>query len=49
MQKGNTTNTVLVILLVIIVAFGVWYMTSNNAPETPEPAIELNLENQDGM
>ena len=47
MNEGNaTTNTILVILLVIIVGFVVWYMTASRAPETQEEdgaSLELNF------
>lgn len=41
-QKGSTSGTILVILLVVVVGFVVWYATSNREME-PEPAVELNL------
>jgi len=50
MTKGNsTTNAILVIILVLIVGFGVWYvMDRRNAEEAAdEPAIELNLGGSD--
>jgi len=46
MQKGNTTNTVLVILLVVVVGFVVWYMTKKTEESKPEPVIEFNLDQQ---
>ncbi len=45
MQKGNTTNAILIILLVIVVALGVWYVTMKNEESKDKPALELNLGN----
>ena len=42
----NTTNTILIIILVLLVGFGVWYFTSNQttpAPTEDNNAIEVNL------
>jgi uncharacterized protein HemX len=50
-DKGSgTTNAILVILVVVIVGFGVWYMTkSDTKPETTnnEPKLEINLGGSD--
>lgn len=46
----NTTNTILIILLVILVGFGVWYFTAGRstiAPQAPVeegPDIEVDLD-----
>lgn len=47
MQKGNTSNTVLVIVLVVIVAFAVWYMTAQTTGEPQPSSVELNLGSTD--
>ncbi|MEK7641883.1 MAG: hypothetical protein AAB365_02720 [Patescibacteria group bacterium] len=52
MNKGNsTTNAILVILLVIVVAFAVWYMTMRTATAPVEDGanIELNLGGSSGQ
>jgi len=46
----NTTNTILIIILVLLVGFGVWYFTSNQtapAPTEDNNAIEVNLGGND--
>ncbi len=46
----NTTNTILIIILVLLVGFGVWYFTSNQnvqAPTEDNNAIEVNLGGSD--
>lgn len=43
-QKGNTTNTILVILLVIVAGFVVWYVTiRNKQPADTGTSIDVNL------
>lgn len=44
-QKGSTTNTLLILVLVIIVGFVVWYATAHQVKneDTSGPSVELNL------
>lgn len=46
-KSNATTNTILVILLVVIVGFIVWYMMSRDAvepaPETENSVLEVNV------
>jgi hypothetical protein len=47
-QKGSTSGTILVILLVIVVAYVVWHVTAKNNEGTNEPAVQLNLGSNNG-
>ncbi len=41
----NTTNTLLIIIVVLLVGFGVWYFTNAEpAPVEERSGIEINLE-----
>lgn len=53
MGENATTNTILVLLLVVVVGFIVWFMTMRNADTTPEDsgsnaALELNIGDNGG-
>lgn len=40
----NTTNTLLIIIVVLLVGFGVWYFTQNQAvPQEESNALEVNI------
>lgn len=39
-------NTILVIILVLLVAFGVWYFTSFNSPNAQQGGLEVNIGTQ---
>jgi hypothetical protein len=47
-QKGSTSGTILVILLVIVVGYVVWHVTTKKNAETNEPAVQLNLGSTEG-
>jgi len=39
----NTTNTLLIILVVLLVAFGVWYFASQPQAAPQEEGIQVNI------
>lgn len=44
LKKGNTTNTILVLLLVIVVGFVVWYATMRNEAAKDDPSgLNINI------
>lgn len=40
----NTTNTLLIILVVILVAFGVWYFTEQRSAPMPEENSVIDVD-----
>ena len=44
-MNNTFTNIIVVVILVLIVAFGAWYFTAREAPvpEEPDAALELNF------
>lgn len=48
-MNNSFTNVIIVIILVLLVGFGVWYFTSNGAPQQEAgPSIELDLQGGSG-
>lgn len=47
----NTTNTLLIVLVVILVAFGVWYFAAQKSPVPQEESsgIEVNIGGDEGV
>lgn len=46
-NKGNTSTSILVIMLLVITGFVVWYITKQDTQEKKDAAIEINLGSQD--
>lgn len=43
-NKGSTSTSVLVVILLVITGFVVWYITTENAKEKdPDSSLEINL------
>jgi len=45
----NTTNTLLIIIVVLLVGFGVWYFTSQQQVPQEEPVFEVNLGGEESV
>jgi hypothetical protein len=44
MQKGSTTNTILVLLLVVVVGFVVWYATMRHEEQKQDTSgLNINI------
>ncbi|MBP6857732.1 MAG: hypothetical protein KBC11_00845 [Candidatus Pacebacteria bacterium] len=46
-NKGSSSTSILVIILLVITGFVVWYITKEDAKEKSDSAIEMNLGSQE--
>ncbi|MBY0110555.1 hypothetical protein K2Y00_00910 [Patescibacteria group bacterium] len=44
----NTTNTLLIVIVVLLVGFGVWYFSTQDDMQEQEAVLEVNLGEEEG-